>query len=125
MQGVPIKFRGKPILSSESEYIYGDYVTWQDGCAIRCRENENLFHIHEYEIAVIPQSVAQLVGYDVHGKEIYEGDILCAPYGAIKNFQAGVVILQAMCDDFGTKIVLDYDSIKDNKLILKKGNGNE
>lgn len=73
MKKIPIKFRGKPTLSSE--YIYGDYVTRQDGCcAIRFKENENLFNMHEYEVAVKPETVAQLVGYDAEGKEIYEGD---------------------------------------------------
>lgn len=74
MKGVPIKFRGKPTLSSE--YIYGDYVTRQDGCAIRFKENENLFNMHVYEIDVKPETVAQLVGYDVNGEEVYEGDAL-------------------------------------------------
>ena len=67
MKGVPIKFRGKPTLSSG--YIYGDYVTRQDGCAIRFKENENLFNMHVYEIAVKPETVSQLVGYDAEGNE--------------------------------------------------------
>ncbi len=74
MKGVPIKFRGKPTLSSE--YIYGDYVTRQDGCAIRFVENENLFNMHVYEVDVKPESVSQLICYDAEGNEVYEGDTI-------------------------------------------------
>ncbi|MBR5913974.1 MAG: hypothetical protein IKZ58_06400 [Selenomonadaceae bacterium] len=72
MKNVPIKFRGEDIISGE--YHYGDYVTRSEGCAIRVRENDKLFDLHEYEIAVKPESVAQLVGYDANGDEVYEGD---------------------------------------------------
>jgi len=94
MQGIPIKFRGKPISSSESDYIYGDYVTIEGGCAIRVKIRANLFHIHEYEIAVKPETVAQLVGYDANGKEVYEGDTVDAFFGTSEkpshNFPAAL-----------------------------------
>ena len=56
-----IKFRGKR--SDNGEFVYG-----------------NLAHIHpEFYIGgreVNPESVAQLVGYDCDGREVYEGDFL-------------------------------------------------
>lgn len=75
MKGVPIKFRGRVFASNE--VVFGDYITHKDGsCAIRVRDNDDLFNMHEYEIAVEKRSVAQLVGYDADGKEVYEGDII-------------------------------------------------
>ena len=73
MQGVPIKFRGK---DEDGKYIYGDYVTRQDGCAIRFKEKKTLIKIYVYEVTVKPETVAQLVGYDADGKEVYTGDRL-------------------------------------------------
>lgn len=75
MKSIPIKFRGKEAIKG-GNYIYGDLVTREGGAAIRVRENHNLFDLHEYEVAVVPDSVAQLVGYDANGNEIYEGDKL-------------------------------------------------
>ena len=72
MKGVPIKFRGRDIISNE--YLYGDYVSRDEGCAIRIHHQTSLFNMHEYEIAVDSNSVAQLVGYDADGNEVYEGD---------------------------------------------------
>ena len=74
MKGVPVKFRAKPIIGDE--FIFGDFVSRGDECAIRVKENNYLFNLHEYEIAVKPDSVAQLVGYDADGKEVYEDDKL-------------------------------------------------
>ncbi len=75
MKDVPIKFRGIEDIK-DGKYVYGDYVTRQDGCAIRVKTSANLFNLHEYEVAVKPETVAQLVGYDVEGNEVYEGDEL-------------------------------------------------
>lgn len=76
MKGVPIKFRGRDIVSGE--YLFGDYVSRDEGCAIRIRHQTDLFKMHEYEITVDPNSVAQLVGYDADGNEVYEGDAVVA-----------------------------------------------
>ena len=61
---IPIKFRGRGL---DGKMRFGHYVTLddypfikQDGCY--------------YE--VYPDSVAQLVGYDSAGNEVYEGDLL-------------------------------------------------
>lgn len=76
MKNVPIKFRGADIIADK--LYYGDYITRSDGsCAIRFKASSDpfeLFDLHEGEIAVKPESVAQLVGYDANGNEVYEGD---------------------------------------------------
>ena len=76
MKNIPIKFRGKDIIGGG--YLYGDYVSRDEGCAIRIQHQTDLFDMHEYEIAVDPDSVTQLIGYDVDGTEIYEGDTVDA-----------------------------------------------
>lgn len=73
MKKIPIKFRGIEDIK-DGKYVYGDYVTRATGCAIRVKTSANLFNLHEYEVAVKPETVAQLIGYDVDDKEIYEGD---------------------------------------------------
>ena len=54
-----IKFRGK---DRDNIFQYGD-LTHEDG------------FVFVDEIRVDPDSVAQFVGYDVDGNEIYEGDV--------------------------------------------------
>ena len=56
-----IKFRGKSKYSGK--IIYGDFSYYKDGVYI---DDE----------AVYEDSVAQLVGYDTNGKEVYEDDKL-------------------------------------------------
>ena len=73
MQGVPIKFRG---IDEDGKYVYGDYITRENGCAIRFTEKKTLIKIYVYEVTVKPETVAQLVGYDADGNEVYEGDEL-------------------------------------------------
>lgn len=102
---VPIKFRGADIISGE--YHYGDYVTRSEGCAIRVRENDKLFDMHEYEIAVKPESVAQLVGYDANGAEVYEGD----------------EIFDAECDDTVTAELYPCVHLNCYKLVKETDNG--
>jgi len=66
----PIKFRGRDIFTGELHY--GFYRTDEDGANI-------LEDRHGY--LVEPDSVAQLVGYDRDGNEIYEGDVVISEYG--------------------------------------------
>lgn len=67
MKGVPIKFRGKDILNGN--VLYGDLLH---------AKNELLILEFGTKVArtVAKNSVAQLVGYDAEGKEVYEGDTL-------------------------------------------------
>ena len=56
----PIKFRGKTF---DDKLVYGDLI----------HVDENIF----IDITPVkPESVAQLVGYDDDGNEVYEGDLL-------------------------------------------------
>ena len=86
----PIKFRGRVInrkaaVGNEAEI--GDLVTGsliiyeEEPARRRCwikRQEKNHVHI---DYPVDADSIAQLVGYDVDGNEVYEGDTLILPYG--------------------------------------------
>lgn len=61
MKGVPIKFRG--IRMDSNGFAYGD---------LEHRYNGREIWIGGWQVK--PSSVAQLVGYDAAGNEIYEGD---------------------------------------------------
>ncbi len=64
-----IKFRG---LDAYGKLHYGDLWQRTDG-TILFDHNEHVWQrIH-------PDSVAQFVGYDINGEEIYEGDIVRNP----------------------------------------------
>jgi len=69
---IPYKFRG---IDEEGNFHYGDLVQ----CKISMIMEEN------GAVKVIPASVAQLIGYDIDGKEIYEGDVLIDKDGNIWN----------------------------------------
>lgn len=77
---VPIKFRGKDIMFGR--YIYGDLQ----------HEGRLLLIIHDgYRETIQPDSVAQLVGYDKNGEEIYTGDTVAIEYkdeGFYKQYKA-------------------------------------
>lgn len=64
----PIKFRGKSKFNGE--IVFGDLTHSRTGKAIYIEDDQ-----------VEPESVAQLVGYDADGKEIYEGDVIQTPDG--------------------------------------------
>ena len=73
----PIKFRGRAIETGRDvkigEYVFGDLRI----VGIRPHIYKEAHCYYEEElIEVEPDSVAQLVGYDANGKEVYEGDIL-------------------------------------------------
>lgn len=59
-----IKFRGK---TKSGKVYYGDVIHRPEYVAIVCNEK-----IHEVD----PDSVAQFVGYDANGNEVYEGEQL-------------------------------------------------
>lgn len=64
MKGVPIKFKGESALGT----IYGYYVK---------REGKTyIYNEIGAGVTVDENSVAQLIGYDDNGNEIYEGDEL-------------------------------------------------
>lgn len=78
-----IKFRGRSINSGE--LVYGDLVH-TDTEAVNIRYIEKNFcgvagRVVIFVKEVEPYSVAQLIGYDADGNEVYEGDTLFDNYG--------------------------------------------
>lgn len=67
----PIKFRGyAPIVN---RFVYGDLWQRRDGTCI----------FDEVWYRVDPKTVAQLVGYDKNGKEVYVGDTVRMVYNGL------------------------------------------
>lgn len=74
-----LKFRGRYWIKDvvgcryhEGEFVYGGYARMKkfDGYGDYIIDEEGIaYRVH-------PGSVAQLVGYDANGKEVYEGDIV-------------------------------------------------
>lgn len=67
-----IKFRGK---HSTGRIFYGDYLQKGDGASYIVVVDTLFF------VKVDPESVAQLVGHDSNGNEVYEGDKLTDSQG--------------------------------------------
>ena len=72
----PIKFRGVSL--DTGEFIYGDLriigIRPHIFKEAQCYYDEELIEVDE-------DSVAQLVGYDANGNEVYEGDKVVSEYG--------------------------------------------
>ena len=62
----PIKFRARCI---DGEIIHGDLCHCGKEVGIRCKKDDQ-FGVYEVD----PETVAQFVGYDKDGNELYEGD---------------------------------------------------
>ena len=83
-----IKFRGRAISDSCGEpvnkMVYGDITQGWDKVTIFDWNDGDCYEVE-------PESVAQLVGYDADGKEVYEGDKLKhvddENYNAIARFE--------------------------------------
>ena len=74
----PIKFRGR---TPEGQTVYGDFVHYVPMSSFPgIIDDEDFYH------EVDPDSVAQLVGFDKHGCEVYEGDFCLDADG--KEFKA-------------------------------------
>ena len=66
----PIKFRARGI---DGETYFGDVYHFKKVVGIHvCGDGT---------FEVIPESIAQLVGYDKDGNEVYEGDTVVSEYG--------------------------------------------
>ena len=73
-----IKFRGR---SFNGELYYGELQWIDDEAHHELHETEVekrwlTIYTGDYHVHVIPDTVAQFVGYDKNGKEVYEGDTL-------------------------------------------------
>lgn len=69
----PIKFRGRDIDTGEFRYAELGQVSAE-------LNPEYLTFITDDAYTIDADSIAQLVGYDVDGNEVYEGDILVGNY---------------------------------------------
>ena len=78
----PIKFRGK--VHQNLDYVYGDLL--QRYGKVFIGEQGDKFPAEIWE--VLPESVAQFVGYDADGKEIYSDDKILSPNGLISEVSA-------------------------------------
>ena len=66
-----IKFRGRNIKTGEIHYGHYSEYPVGNGRISHCITDKNLD-----SWAVEPESVAQLVGYDADGNEVFEGDVI-------------------------------------------------
>ena len=66
-----IKFRG---LGIDGEIYYGDVYHTRKDVGIHDVEHGSIYEVE-------PDSIAQLVGYDKDGNEIYEGDTVIDEFG--------------------------------------------
>ena len=62
-----IKFRGK--VCGLEKFVYGDLLNMAQPCIVPTKGNHSPIPVEE-------DSIAQLVGYDTDGKEVYKGDVL-------------------------------------------------
>lgn len=109
----PIKFRGKAIHGGD--LVYGDLVHDSNG---------NRLLIYNPEIKksrlIYPESVTQLVGYDVNGKEVYEGDVVTDSQG--KPFLVKTISIAA-CESLD--YACTFESIDVQKAGFKLNGGTE
>jgi len=65
LKNIAIKFCGKS--TNTPNVVYGDLIHYDNSVCIKDAKGT---------WAVYPDSIAQLIGFDIDGEEIYEGDIL-------------------------------------------------
>ena len=71
----PIKFRGR---DKNGKFVFGEYAqNFMGGKPQICYFDEHGWTCTQVD----PESIAQLVGYDVNGNEVYEGDTVILPTG--------------------------------------------
>lgn len=75
----PIKFRGR---TKRGKLVHGDLRHMVETEGIGCLVASTRHYVTVGDIEVDPESVAQLVGYDCDGREVYEGDVCLYPDGS-------------------------------------------
>lgn len=113
-----IKFRGHALYDScgqsVDKIVYGDFVQEYDKVDIADWDDGDIYE-------VTPESVAQLIGIDANGREVYEGDtvIRIAPSPDWKDGDFNPEKTYPMAAAFD-----DYAAIRDEAIILVvKDNG--
>lgn len=103
-----IKFRGRDIETGRT--VYGGYKVG------RCGEPIIITNFTAaYEVT--PDSVAQLIGIDAHGREVYEGDTVIRIAGD-EDFNPEKTFPMAAAFD-------DYAAIRDEEIVLVEAVTNE
>ena len=103
----PIKFLGKR--TDIDEFIIGEAVDLGGnsiGCWVRVYGD---WELRWYPVE--PESIAQFVGYDKDGREVYEGDILVDKEG--NGFTARLVCRVLDDEGFLLDIPLEYCKLKE------------
>ena len=99
-----IKFRG---LTLEGKFIYGDYR--RIGVRPHIYKRGQCYY-EERAVEVTPESVAQLIGIDANGREVYEGDTVIRIAGD-EDFNPEKTFPMAAAFD-------DYAAIRDEEIVL-------
>lgn len=112
----PIKFRGRIAKDhvenwKHGEIIYGSLMVFADDPIAGCTHwiiDEKSKPYRNYPVD--EDSIAQLVGYDKDGKEVYEGDVLTFEYdGKHYEYTAG---LQPFARNDDGLVHYKFDSLK-------------
>ena len=100
-----IKFRGRNL---KGELVYGSY--YYEHFTDTPKEIHAIISEYGVEWRVKPESVAQLIGIDAHGREVYEGDTVIRIEGD-EDFNPEKAFPMAAAFD-------DYAAIRDEEIIL-------
>ena len=92
----PIKFRGKRI--DNGKFVYGWLIRKSSRVGVHFNRHIAIFNEWDSPINAVfvePESVAQLVGYDANGNEVYEGDALISVDG---DYEDTAKLISNVCD---------------------------
>ena len=98
MKGVPIKFRGKRV--KDGKTVYG--WAYKSNCPMS--SFPAIIDDDDKYNAVYPDSVAQLLGYDKNGAEIYEGDEVYSEVFGRKHYYKIKSLISVMKADNGQTV---------------------
>lgn len=103
----PIKFRGRDTESGEFVYAeLGEVSAEIRPDCLTVINDDGIF-------TVDPESIAQLVGYDTNGREVYEGDTLIAADDI--EWTAELVHAPVSADGFQHILALENFTLKDEQ----------